>query len=91
MGVNGGWYYNIADFYSEDFALVDFKLLKPRMEAPQLDGAFESEPYQVWAVSLRRFVPGVYMLVTDIAKGQRADKVLGGETHPKAGFLVKIQ
>jgi hypothetical protein len=87
--IQEGWYYNISDFYEEPF--MGSKLRKARVQKPNLEGAFVSKNYSLWALPLNRFEPGLYLLATNIASGQRASQVLFGESHPKEGFLIKVE
>ena len=97
LGQNGsrtieeGWYYNIADFYGEDFMIVGYKLLKPYVQGPNLKDALNIKTHVIWALPLTYFLPGLHILITEVASGQRAGSILGGESHPREGFLIRIK
>jgi hypothetical protein len=87
-----GWYYNIHNFYEEDFMRVGNKMLKVHVQKPNLKEAYRSESgkFPIWAFPLQNFSPGYYIFTTNVATGQRASQVLFGESHPKEGFIVEI-
>jgi hypothetical protein len=89
VSIPEGWYYNISDFYGEDFMIVGSKLLKPNIEKPSIGMAVKSEEKSLWALPLSNMPSGVYILTTKIER-ENYGSVFGGENHPKEGYMIKI-
>lgn len=89
--IEEGWYYNIRDFYGKDFMIVGRKLLKAKIQAPYLKNALNIKKRNLWAIPLKNFSSGLHILTTEVASGQRASSILGGESHPREGYLIRIK
>jgi hypothetical protein len=86
--IDPGWYYNVRDFVEK--MLLIAPLLSADVQKPMMQGVFTSDDRALVAIPLHNLVQGLYMLTTSVASGQRAGQVLGGESHPKEGFLIQI-
>jgi hypothetical protein len=89
--IQGGLYYNVADFYREEFMIENNYLLKARVVKPSIEKP-RPDPQcpnfgQIRADDLEE---GYYLLTTRIATGQRRQEVLLGESHPKEGILIQV-
>ena len=88
--IPAGWYYNVSDFYGEDFMIVGSKLLKPRVEEPSIIEAVKSEEQSLWALPLSSLPNGYYFLTGGVQR-ENFGSVLGGENHPQGGYIIKVE
>ncbi len=70
--IKEGWYYNIRDFFGEDWWSDGRKRLAALGQTPLLENALNIKSNNIWAIPLRNFYSGLYILTTEITSGQRA-------------------
>lgn len=89
--IEPGWYYNVSDFYGKDHMIVGWQLLNAVVAKPNMPRMFKSTRGSLIGVPLAQLSSGLYILTTDVASGQRASELFGGESQPREGFIVQVR